>query len=98
MSQSHPDYHVRSLLSYNIAGKLGAIGRSILVRAVHEMDDARDIRQFVCSSKSTHDVMSDALFPWSLARGLSRSYSLSSVPTASTDLVCFDFSQVLHFF
>ena len=72
---------------YNIAGKLGGIGRSLLIRAVHEMDDVDDIQQFVCASRCTHEVMMDKLFPWSFARGLSKVYSLVYVAAELTDIV-----------
>ena len=86
-SQEHTDSDIRLISSYNISGKLGGVGRSILLHAVHEMDDASDIQKFVCLCRWTGGVMLDELFPWSLAPGLTKSYSLRSVPVELTDIV-----------
>ena len=73
---------------YNIDKKLGGVGRSILIHVVHEMDDAHDVRQLVCSSRDVQKVMMDELFPWSIARVLSKSYPLRTVPVELTEIVC----------
>ena len=74
---------------YNIAGKLGGVGRSILVDVVHEMGDGHDIQEFVRACRWTQEVMCDKLFGWSVGRSMSNAYSLCSVPAELTDLVCF---------
>ena len=79
----------RLVSSYNVQGGLAGVGRSIHVHAVHEMNDVHDIQQFLILSRCTQQVISDYLYPWSLARGLSRSYSLRSVPLELTEAVCF---------
>ena len=93
--RGYGEIDTHSVRSYNIRGKLSGVGRSILVHAVHEMDDYHDIQRFVSCCGCTHDVVSDELFGWSIARGLLRSYSLCSVPIELTDAVCLFFS--LHF-
>ena len=79
---------VLDISDYNILGRLGGVGRSILVHVVHEMGDGHDVQQFVCSSRCAQEVMKDELFPWSLAQVLSKSYSLRTVPVELTDIVC----------
>ena len=77
-----------SVSAFDILGKLSGVGRAILVHTVHEMNDVKDIQQFICLCRFTHEVMLDALFPWSIAGGLTHSYLLCSVPGELTDLVC----------
>ena len=72
---------------YNITGKLGEVGRAILIHAVHEMRDGHDVQEFLCASRCTQEVISDELFPWSIARVLSEMYLLCSVPLELTDIV-----------
>ena len=86
--QNHAESDIHSITSFNIMGNLGGVGRPILLQAIHEMDDVRDIRTVLCLSRCTHEAMFDVLFPWSIARGLSKSHSLSSIPIELTDAVC----------
>ena len=79
---------VLDISDYNILGRLGGVGRSILVHVVHEMGDGHDVQQFVCSSRGVQEVMMDELFPWSLAQLLSKSYPLRLVPIELTEIVC----------
>ena len=78
-----------SVFSFNILGKLNGVGRAILLYGIHEMDDVLDIRQFLCSLRCTREVMMDPFFGWAIAKGLSHSYSLRSVPNELTEIVCF---------
>ena len=86
--REHTERDGDSVSAFNIPGKLSGVGRAILVDTVREMNDVKDIQQLVCLCRCTHDVILDALFPWSIARGLTHSYSLRSVPAELTDLVC----------
>ena len=82
---------------YNIMGDLGGLGRSILSYGVHEMRDGDDVRAFLCSSRRVQEIMLDKQFGWSIARVLSETYSLSSVPLELTDIVCFLLSLPLYY-
>ena len=79
---------VLDLSEYNVHEKLNGVGPAILIHVVHEMDDAHDVQQFVCTSRCVQKVMKDGPFPWSLAQVLSKSYSLRTVPVELTDIVC----------
>ena len=87
-TEEHSSTNNHSVSLFNIINRLGGVGRSILIHAVHEMDDVHDIRAFLCSCRYTHEVMFDDLFSWSIARGLSHTYSLRSIPIELTDAVC----------
>ena len=90
MSESEEEQgNASDINSYNIAGKLGGLGQSILIHVVHEMEDGHDVQTLLCASKCTHDIMSDHFFGWSVARVLSNTYSLRTVPLEFADVVCF---------
>ena len=73
--------------NYNVQGGFVAIKQSILLHAVHEMTDVQEIRQFLILSKSMQNIVSDSLFPWSVAPALSHSYELRALPVERADLV-----------
>ena len=79
----------KDIQSYNIAGKLSGVGRSILVHVIHEMDNGHDIQRFLCLSQCVQSAMSDDFFKWGIAPALTNSYSFNSVPVGLTDLVCY---------
>ena len=79
---------VLDISEYNVRGKLGGVGRSILIHVVHDMNNVPDIQHFVCSCRSIHDVTLDKHFPWSIAQALSHSYPLHLVPIELVDIVC----------
>ena len=89
---------ISSVSSYNIEGAFGGVGRPILLHVIHEMDDVHDIRELIFSSRSMRDVVLDKLFPWSVAQGLSQTYSLRSIPIKCVDIVCFLNSSILTVF
>ena len=79
----------KDIKSYNIAGKLSGVGRSILCHVIHEMDDSHEIQHFLSLSGCIKDAMLDKYFKWGTAPALSNSYSFNSVPVGLTDLVCY---------
>ena len=82
--------------AYNILQRLGGVGLTILVHAVHEMEDATDIRTLLCTCRDICAIMQDKLFGWSVARALSKSYSLRTLPIELTDIVCVPVCFISH--
>ena len=50
MTESPKSTDSPSPSDYNVRGGLGAIGTSLFVQTVHEMNDGRDIQQLLASS------------------------------------------------
>ena len=87
MSKTPPYDEKAELSSYNILQSVSGLGRSIIIRMIHEMTDPSDVQNVLLSTTGIAEVVLDRHFIWSLSRVVVETYTLSTVPVHLIDLV-----------
>ena len=65
--------------NYNIVGGLRGIGKAIGLTVVHGMEDARDVREFLCLNKAMYSLYLDETFGWHACPVLAKRYALKMI-------------------
>ena len=99
-SVRRPERTWKSISTFNVIEGLSGLGISIFHHTIHEMKNAKDILNFVLSTKAISHSRNHSLFKWSIAPAIATIYPLREIPRYKVDLVCFHktYYRITHSF